>query len=266
MRIGTVRECESGSMYNKNTKECDATCTVDHCCAHPDRYEYPETTTTTSTTTTTTTEAPTVVDCFVDNGGCSHYCNFVSQQCECPSCWVLSDDGMTCDIDSTKIQVSCSDTGFYIEVDECIFIGDSADTVTIGLLGHGDGTDEWCQSSNYTDGVHSIASGLDSCGTEVSYESDGRLSFANTLEVTAREFSNGLIFDTEVSIPGTGFQKFLEIFATYGNLLKISNGKSAVHLKPNIIPIQLHLVLIKKMSYPMKLKLFLMLRLVSLSI
>ena len=154
-------------------------------------------------TTDSPTVAPAGVNCFENNGGCSHYCNASSQQCECPTCWVLGDDGITCDIDQSKIQVTCSDTGFDIEVDECIFIGDSNDDVTIGLMGHGDNMDLMCSSTNSTDGVHSIKSELDSCGTEVSYEDDGKLSFRNILEVTSREFSNGLIFNNEITIPGT---------------------------------------------------------------
>ena len=154
-----------------------------------------------------TTDSPTValaaINCFENNGGCSHYCNASSQQCACPTCWVLGDDGITCDIDPSKIQVTCSDTGFDIEVDECIFIGDSNDDVTIGLIGHGDNMDLSCSSTNSTNGVHSIESELDSCGTEVSYEDDGKLSFTNILEVTSREFSNGLMFNNEVTMPGT---------------------------------------------------------------
>ena len=93
------------------------------------------------------------------------------------------------------------------------FIGDSEDTVTIGFIGHEDNSmdsdnsvDAMCQSTNSTlDGVHSIASGLDSCGTKAAYASDGKLLFTNILEVTARTFSNGLRFNNEASIPGTEF-------------------------------------------------------------
>ena len=69
-------------------------------------------------------------------------------------------------------------------------------------MGHGDNMDLLCSSTNSTDGVHSIESELDSCGTEVSYEDDGKLAFRNILEITSREFSNGLIFNNEITIPG----------------------------------------------------------------
>ena len=161
------------------------------------------TTTKTDGSTEASTEASSSINCSENNGGCSHYCNASRQQCECPSCWALGDDGITCDIDQSKIQVVCSDTGFDIEVEECIFIGDSDDVVTIGLIDHGDNMDLMCSSTNATDGVHSIETGLDSCGTEASYDDNGKLSFKNTLEVTSRKFSNGLIFNNEVTIPGT---------------------------------------------------------------
>ena len=153
--------------------------------------------------TEASTEASAAINCIENNGGCSHYCNASRQQCVCPSCWALGDDGITCDIDQSKIQVVCSDNGFDIEVEESIFIGNSDDVVTIGLMGHGDNMDLMCSSTNSTDGVHSIKTGLDSCGTEASYNDNGKLNFKNILEVTSRKFSNGLIFNNEITIPGT---------------------------------------------------------------
>ena len=56
--------------------------------------EEPTTTSTTTTTTTTTTDA--IIDCEVDNGGCSHHCNKITAHCECPTCWSLMKDQRTC--------------------------------------------------------------------------------------------------------------------------------------------------------------------------
>ena len=170
-----------------------------------------EPTTTDAGTTTvgppvTTTEAQVLVDCLVDNGGCSHYCNAMSQQCECPTCWVLGDDGVTCGIDQTKIELKCSDTGFDIQVDECIFIGDTDDNVVLGLMNHGNSTDGACQTVGYDNGVHSISGGLDNCGTVASYDDDGTLSFSNILEVVERAVSNGIMFNSEATIPGTDLE------------------------------------------------------------
>ena len=182
--------------------------------ADADTTTRPRSTTTPPTTVgppVTTTEAPVLVDCLVDNGGCSHYCNAMSQQCECPTCWVLGDDGVTCGIDQSKIELTCSDTGFDIQVDECIFIGDTDDTVVLGLMNHGNSTDGACQTFDYDNGVHSISGGLDNCGTEASYDDDGTLSFSNILEVVERAVSNGIMFNSEATIPGMDSSDLLNI-------------------------------------------------------
>ena len=53
-RFGIVQECPNGLMFNKNTRECDETCTPDVCCLNPDTY-VPPTTIQSSTTASTVT-------------------------------------------------------------------------------------------------------------------------------------------------------------------------------------------------------------------
>ena len=53
-RFGIVQECPNGLMFNKNTRECDETCTPDVCCLNPDTY-VPPTTIQASTTASTVT-------------------------------------------------------------------------------------------------------------------------------------------------------------------------------------------------------------------
>lgn len=95
----------------------------------------------------------TTINCHEDNGGCSHYCN--DSKCECPPCWTLGHDSLKCQIDPAKIQVTCSDKGFTVEVDECLFIGDSEDVVTIGFMGDG-GDMESCRTQQGRNGVHNV--------------------------------------------------------------------------------------------------------------
>ena len=55
-----VQECPSGVMFNKNTRECDETCTPDVCCLNPDAYVPPSTVqaSTTAATQDSSCESP----------------------------------------------------------------------------------------------------------------------------------------------------------------------------------------------------------------
>ena len=156
--------------------------------------------TTTSTTTSTAAEQGIEVNCGINNGDCSHYCNAFNGQCECPPCWVLGSDGLQCVVEDSKIELTCTDEGFDINIDECLFIGDTSDVVTIGLLADGDKTNTDCHTRNTTDGIHHITGSLDNCGTQAS-QGDGALVFSNVLAVTSREVANGIQLNNDVTIP-----------------------------------------------------------------
>ena len=63
-RFGIVQECPNGLMFNKNTRECDETCTPEVCCLNPDLYVPPTTiqaSTTASTVSSTQTSTTSTV-------------------------------------------------------------------------------------------------------------------------------------------------------------------------------------------------------------
>ncbi|CAG5102263.1 Oidioi.mRNA.OKI2018_I69.chr1.g219.t1.cds [Oikopleura dioica] len=61
------------------------------------------------------------VNCFVDNGGCSHFCNIPSG-CSCPgSCWNLDSDNKTCVPDVEKSEMQCLPGSMDISIDGCLF-------------------------------------------------------------------------------------------------------------------------------------------------
>ena len=68
------------------------------------------------------------LDCFTDNGGCSHFCR--SDACSCPPCWTLDTDGFTCVPDPSHVTTTCGPSGMSIDVDECVYNGD---TMTLTL-------------------------------------------------------------------------------------------------------------------------------------
>ena len=68
------------------------------------------------------------LDCFTDNGGCSHFCR--SDACLCPPCWTLDADGFTCVPDPSHVTTTCGPSGMSIDVDECVYNGD---TMTLTL-------------------------------------------------------------------------------------------------------------------------------------
>ena len=80
------------------------------------------------------------MDCFTDNGGCSHFCH--SDGCACPPCWVLDTDDATCIPDPNHVTTTCGPSGMSIDVDECVYNGD---TMTLTL---NDGACEGQDSTN----------------------------------------------------------------------------------------------------------------------
>ena len=85
------------------------------------------------------------LDCFTDNGGCSHFCS--SDACSCPPCWQLDADGLTCVPDPNHVTTTCGPSGMSIDVDECVYNGD---TMTLTLNDGnctGQGSSSWFPDS-----------------------------------------------------------------------------------------------------------------------
>ena len=80
------------------------------------------------------------MDCFDNNGGCSHSCE--DSQCKCPTCWSLNSDGLKCEptvrvrlwtkltryhfsnpAQDGKVRTRCKATSMIIEIDECVVDG-----------------------------------------------------------------------------------------------------------------------------------------------
>ena len=145
------------------------------------------------------------INCLVDNGGCSHYCNNFEKRCECPTCWELGADGLTCNAESDKIELTCSADGFNVAVDQCVFTGrlamhypydfnleaagsaDSYDVLKNGVkVALNGSTEPECAGSyELTSQIDqftfifklNLSGGLDKCGTQVHYGSNGELVF-----------------------------------------------------------------------------------------
>ena len=158
----------------------------------PQTTSVPDTTTTDPGTTTPTTEPVTTTtptdepwttagdddgdavhsgSCFINNGGCTHDCNMVSDStysCECPACWSMSDDGLTCFPSSDSISTFCGPNEMVIRMNKCV-LENSHDWTTAKMI---DGPDcTFAEDENDSDYVI-LRNGLDECGMSLSYEND----------------------------------------------------------------------------------------------
>ena len=108
--------------------------------------------------------------CFINNGGCTHDCGMVTDStyaCECPSCWSMSDDGLTCYPSSDSISTLCGPNEMVIRMNKCV-LENSHDWTTAKMS---DGDCAFAEDENDTDYVI-IRNGLDECGMELSYENN----------------------------------------------------------------------------------------------
>ena len=60
-------------------------------------------------------------------GGCQHTC--YQNQCRCPKCWTLDENGLDCVPEQDKVKINCSPSGIAVLVSECVIPGER----TLGL-------------------------------------------------------------------------------------------------------------------------------------
>ena len=101
-----------------------------------------------------------VIDCYVDNGGCSHTC--ASNTCQCPPCWKIGTDNLNCVPESDKVVTSCNANTMVVTVDKCVL--DSTHDATTAKMVSGD-----CAFVTNSNDKYEMTVGLDTCGTELSF-------------------------------------------------------------------------------------------------
>ena len=73
-------------------------------------------------------------------GGCQHTC--YQNQCRCPQCWTLDENGLDCVPEQDKVKINCSPSGIAVLVSECVIPGER----TLGLR---DFNVSFCEKSLY---------------------------------------------------------------------------------------------------------------------
>ena len=94
---------------------------------------------------------------------------------------------MTCQPADSKLELICSSDSIEVNVDQCIFQASLGDELTIGfdndVDGFGDVNDD-CKTQSVSDGIHTLSTKLDGCGTNIDESVADFLSFVNTITGT----------------------------------------------------------------------------------
>ena len=116
------------------------------------------------------------VDCFINNGGCSHTCDRSGDNhyCRCPTCWEMSEDQMTCRPMSNKIQTRCLSNAMEITLHRCVF-QESHDYKTARM------SDGDCAFKKNDDRLTmTMTNPLGECGMKLDYK-DGQIIYSVSL-------------------------------------------------------------------------------------
>ena len=65
------------------------------------------------------------VDCYINNGGCSHTCDRSgdAHYCRCPNCWEMGDDQLNCRPMAQYLQTTCLPNAMEITMHKCVLEG-----------------------------------------------------------------------------------------------------------------------------------------------
>ena len=113
------------------------------------------------------------VDCYINNGGCSHSCDRSGDQhyCRCPTCWEMGEDQLTCRPMSDKIQTQCLSNAMEITVHKCVLQG--SHDYTTAKMSDGD-----CAFKKNDDRLTvTMTNPLGECGMQLDYE-DGQITYS----------------------------------------------------------------------------------------
>ena len=123
------------------------------------------------------------VDCYINNGGCSHSCDRSGDQhyCRCPTCWKMGEDQLTCRPMSDKIQTQCLSNAMEITVHKCV-LQDSHDYTTAKM------SDGDCAFKKNDDRLTvTMTNPLGECGMQLDYE-DGQIIYSVFYNIFKRNF------------------------------------------------------------------------------
>jgi hypothetical protein len=128
------------------------------------------------------------VNCFADNGGCSHFCE-IPAGCSCPgSCWTLDSDNKTCIADTSKSAMQCQSGSMDISIDNCLY--DDGKEYQLSLI------DNDCKLEN--DEGFGAEVDFDDCGTMIEKENN-QIVMSQTVSVET------LYGGSLTKIPGENF-------------------------------------------------------------
>jgi len=128
------------------------------------------------------------VDCYINNGGCSHTCDRSGEQhyCRCPSCWEMSDDQFNCRPMSDKIQTQCHSNAMEITLHKCV-LADSHDFTTARM------SDGDCAFKKNDDQLTvTMTNPLGECGMQLDYE-NGQIIYSNKMTIDASKFEGRIV-------------------------------------------------------------------------
>jgi len=171
----TDQDCyDEGYDNNEGTFECLIFCAVE------------------PTSEPTSEPIPEEINCYVNNGWCSHGCNDSSDAhvCECPTCWTLGDDGRTCSPEADKLTTTCTADSMIIRMNKCV-MGDHDWTTATMATG--------CAFEEDPDNTDEVVltNGLEECGMELSF-TDSSIVYTNNMLIEASRFENLIVVRPDI--------------------------------------------------------------------